>query len=302
MAEAAPAAVVETAAPEVVTPVDDASELAAALAQFSTPETDVVPPGVVATPAEAPAATPTPVVDEDAKAILARMTRLEFERDQAAERATKHEQDAAAKAARLGEAEELIKLRDTDPVALLQKLGITPENVSDFVLNGPKKTDPKVAELEKRQATLDAELARLKTGTAEQARAKAQADYRASLPGQVPVTDFPLAALVHGDKLHDEVFQVQQAMYAQNQAHYTKTGTMPDPKVAAKVIEDSLAGLKAKFGGPAASQPAVSVRTPAGVRTLTNAPTTAPKTTPTAPQSAEEELELAIQILKGHTK
>lgn len=284
---AAPAAAASL--PDVANPAASAEPdlMAQAMALLAGTPVEVAPP-VVEPPVVVPPAAvvpPLPEPDADMKSILARIARVEFERDQASERATQ----LAASADAAKSYAELQRLKDEDPIAALAKLGLTPEQIQDVVLNGAKKPDPTVTATVKAQNELAQRLAQIEAREAALALTARQTSFKAELPAKLPVTLFPLLHQVYGaGGVADQVFPIMQEMY--------KAGDRaPDPAKAAKSIEDHLVMLRSKLLVGASTPAAV----PAG---LTNIPTTVPRAASAATDSEDARFQAALDIMKGDKK
>lgn len=313
-AAASIAAVPETAvhtpaegAPGTATPADSTSgtedaDLSAALSALrgeepAKPAEPVVetPVAEVAKPVE-PVATPETVkpveVDADTKAILAKMARLEFERDQLAEKST----TATTRLAELeSHAAELAALK-ADPLKALEKLGFTPDQVLDYVTNGPKKVDPVLSAQEKRLAELEKMAASMRQREEQAERNQRISQHKASIPQHLEsVKDkYPLALAYHETpaELADAIWSVQEHAYLSKKQDLTVAQ-------AADVVESTLRAHKARFDKSAVKPAAAAVVKPVGA-TLTNAvPTQATAGVDPSELDDDAALSAAVAALKG---
>jgi hypothetical protein len=140
-----------------------------------------------------------------------------------------------------------------DPVKVLRAAGLTPEEVAKFMLNGAGTTaDPKHLALEEKltaQAKAVEELQNANKAAAEQARKQAEQAARAETIAQIAEAKEALPwvnALEQGD-----------AVIAEMQAEFKKTGVMPELEATAKVVEARIAAQMPTYIEKLVSFPAV---------------------------------------------
>lgn len=306
MADLAPAAVAAPSAPEPTAPgassptpaaaADDAAAMAQAVALLAGTPTEP------AAPAAAPAATPEPPApapeapkpppaeSEDAKSILARMARLEFEAESAREEAAKLRASAPA-AEKFAKIQELKAARNFQ--AVLTELGVTADELQSMILEGNKPLAPEVVELKKQQDELAKFKREFEAREAATQQARVQSEFKTKeLAPKLTADAFPLGRAVYGDALVDEVFAVLQAQYNAGNRN-------PSITEAAKVVESYLGNIRAKLTPSQAAEPAKVAAAATQHTTLTNAPTTAPRAAVDM-DTDEGRYEAALKLLKGN--
>lgn len=183
-------AAAETAAPTQAAPgqvtqteaqgYDDSADFAAALAELTGTEPATKQADAPVAQPAAPVATPVPAAkpaDDDMKAIMAKLARLEYERDQATEREAarvKELEDARSIAADWSAAK-------SNPVEALKKLGYTQDQVLDFVTNGPRAKHPEDAAREAKLAEFEARVAKAEKLAQDVASQRAQEQHQVNL-------------------------------------------------------------------------------------------------------------------------
>jgi hypothetical protein len=251
-AEAAPVAEVAPVGGTTQTEADGyqggEQDFAAALAELTGAEPPKAEP--VAEPVKA-AAVPVPVAapaqDSDMKAILAKLTKLEFERDQAAERATKLEQEATQAKAAASEWDGV----KSNPIEVLKKLGYTQEQVLDFVTNGPRAQHPEEKAREAKFAEYEARLAKAEAAAQQVLQQREQEKHQAGV--QSYISTIPAAVKGAADKFPTLVsfYEGNEAEMGQHLYNYSQDRLKTEKGFtlgqAAAEMETALLAQKARF-------------------------------------------------------
>lgn len=195
----------------------------------------------------------------DAAAVLSKIAKLEHAAEEAGSARDAHASRVAELEAKLADASQYQSLAATDPLALLQKLGLTPDAVADYVTNGPKKADPKLTALEQKQAQLDAALAKIQEREEAGARDQRTVAYKTAIPAQL---ESEKGALPHLHAFYETPADLANAVFEHQMAVYAGgKGEELTPLVAAKRLESALVQAKTRFaklhgiGAAAAGKP-----------------------------------------------
>lgn len=212
--------------------------------QTRAPESAHAPEAPVA---PAPAAAP----DNDLKALLAKMARLE---EQAAAR------DAELARLKAGDAGKMdLEEAKRDPVGVLKRLGYTPDAIAAFIAKGPQEQDPHEVSRNARFEQLEKIAKDFETFKAQQAQRDEQAarqqridHFKANLPSRISADKYPnLVASYAGDSkaLADAIWE-----HMHDSLVYKKTD-LSDAQAAA-ALEAQAARFAKAFKAPAPAKAA----------------------------------------------
>lgn len=260
-------------------------------------------PATVEAPVEAPKAEePPPQKSKEELEFASRFAAL-TKREKAILQQQRLMQEKAKDLEALSKFEELKKGAKTNPIAILENLGLSYKEITDFVLNDNKPTTDSVL------GTLQQQVEALKTQLAEkeasEKRSKDEAairNFKYAIQSHVD-KNADTFELIRGNNAYDTVFEVASNVF-------DETGEIPDIDEVAKQVESYLEGelekltklkkIQAKFAPPPAA-PEASIPTdtkPSVSKTLTNAAVSAVPGTTKKTLSADESVRKAAAMLK----